>query len=291
MRILVILGVIAEVALLLAGGVYALHRIRERRRSRAAGDTAAPGAGPAERPHRALSGLEGALGWGLPAPLARFLILEPRLWWCFGTWLLRRGPKGPDVFPYHKRSPMGAMLVVVFLTTPVEILLFELLIPVFWIRVLLLVAAVYALFFVLALYASMIVLPHHVTAGGLLIRYGAMAEVWVPFQRILVARAERRDGPRGSLGLPREGLLVDGDQAMFVMGGKTDVTVEFDGALPLTRLRGDYPVLRVHLAVDAPEALLEAIRMGTERLRHPQVPTYTPGVTSIDNEAEASSPR
>jgi len=167
MRILVLLAVIVEAALLLAGGAYALHRVRERRRTHdGREETVAAEEGIGERPQRALAGVEKVLTWGVPLSVARFLILEPRLWWCLGIWATRRGPKGPDVFAYHKRSPMGAMLVVVFLTTPVEILLFELLIPVFWIRVLLLVAAVYALFFVLALYASMIVMPHRVTAGA-----------------------------------------------------------------------------------------------------------------------------
>lgn len=291
MRSLAILGVIVEAVFLLAGGAYALHHVRKRRRAAGAGDEAAAEVGLGERPQRALAGLEKALAWGVPLPVARFLTLEPRLWWCLGTWVLRRGPKGPDVFSYHKRSPMGAMLIVVFLTTPVEVLLFELLIPVFWIRVVLLVAAVYAIFFVLALYASMIVMPHQVTAGGLLLRYGAMAEVWVPFQRILAARAERREGPRGSFGLPREGLLVHGDEALLVMGGKTDVTVEFDRPLLLARLRDDHPVKRVHVAVDAPDALLEAIRLGMELATSPAETSYNPGVTSIGSEAEASSSR
>ncbi|MBU2601852.1 MAG: hypothetical protein KKA32_06750 [Actinobacteria bacterium] len=115
-----------------------------------------------------------------------------------------------------------------------------------------------------------------------------MAEVWVPFQHILDAKAERREGPRSSLGLPREGLSVVGDEALFVMGGKTDVAVEFDHPLPLARLRGDHPVLRLHVAADAPDALLEAIRLGMEQAAGSAGSSYAPGVASIGSEAEAS---
>ncbi len=314
MRTLVILSTLLEAAFLLGGGAYALYRLR-RRRLPGSAQTHSAQAGEGRRPAPVLGRLEKVLTMGLPLPLARLLMAEPRMSWCLGRWVLRRRPRGTNSFSYHKRSLLGAMIVVVLFTTPVEVLLFELLIPVLWIRVALLVAAVYGLFFVVGMYAALVVLPHQITGEGLLLRYGALAELWVPFERIVGATTERREGPRGSLGFSREGLSMAADEASFVMGGRTDLVLDFDRPLPVARLRGDRPVRRVFVAADAPEALLKALRVGMEHmaattLRPPAAqaaptasrqgggeaaradePPYVPGHASSESEAEASSSR
>lgn len=315
MRTVVILSTLLEAVFLLAGGAYALRRLR-RRRLLGSSDTDQRGTGNGQRPAPILGRLEEVLTIGLPLPLARLLMLEPRMWWCLGMWVLRRRPSRTSSFFYHKRSPLGAMIVVVLLTTPVEVLLFELLIPVLWIRVALLVAAVYGLFWVVALYASLIVLPHQITKEGLLVRYGTLVDLWVPFDRIAGARVERLAAPRGSLGFGREGFSMTDDEAWFVMGGRTDLVLDLDRPLPVARLRGDRPVRRVFVAADSPEALMEALLCGMERsaaARAAQVGSahsesgaqrtegvvaaragelpYVPGHASSESDAEASSSR
>jgi hypothetical protein len=58
----------------------------------------------------------------------------------------------------------------------VEILLGELLMPWGWLRLVVLVASVYALVWVFGFYGSMVVLPHRLEAHGLRARCGALAE-------------------------------------------------------------------------------------------------------------------
>lgn len=265
MRTLIILSALAEAALLVGGGAYAYYRLRRRRRPGASDFAEADAALEPPRPPAPLGRLERAMTPGLPRPLVRLLMLEPRLWWCFGVWALRRVPRGPGFFPYRKRSPLGLLILVLLFTTPVEVLLLELLIPIFWIRLLLLVAAIYGLFFIVAVYASLVVLPHVATETGLLVRYGVLAELWAPFDRVARVSAERHEGPRGSLGIPAEGLSLIDEEAWFVVGGRTDVVLEFDRPLALARLRGDRPVRLARLAVDTPEALLEAVEAGRAR--------------------------
>jgi hypothetical protein len=102
-----------------------------------------------------------------PRSVARLVALEPRIWIALFKWAFRRRPLAPNEFSYHKRSAMGAFLALVLLTLPVELLLYEILIPWPVVRWLLLVVSVYAVFWMLGLFASLRVLPYRLDAGGL----------------------------------------------------------------------------------------------------------------------------
>ena len=114
--------------------------------------------------------VEDGLSVLLPRPAARAVALEPRIWVCLGRWLLRRGRLGEGEFPYHKRSAVGVLLIVVVITSPVELLLLELLIPWTWLRWVLLVAGVYMLFWSFGFYASIVTLAHKLESAGLRLR-------------------------------------------------------------------------------------------------------------------------
>ena len=183
-------------------------------------------------------------------------------------------------------------MLVVFFTTPVEVLLLELLIPVLWIRVVLLVAAVYGCFWVVALRASLIVLPHGVTGTGVFIRYGVLAEQFVPFERVTEVRLERHEASRGSLGLAREGAGVEGRCADFVVGGHTDLTLVLDGPLPVLFLRGDRPAHLVRVSADSPADMVDAVLRGMAAAKTAEdSDAQASGIDSSGSDAEASSPK
>jgi hypothetical protein len=189
------------------------------------------------------------------------------MWGCLYRWVTRRRFHHGHEFSYHRRSPLGAVVLVVLFTTPVELLLFELLIPVWWIRLVLLISAVYAVFWLVAYRAATIVLPHDVTDDGVYIRWGLSAEVWVPFGRISDMRLERIAGARGSLGIPREGASAQGGEAAFVVGGRSDLTLELGYDVPVLFLLRDRQTRSVRVAVDEPEKMLEAIAVGMGRVQ------------------------
>ena len=204
--------------------------------------------------------LEDGLAVLLPRPLARLAALEPRLWYCLGRWLARRGRRTAEAgFPYHRRSLVGAILIVAILTAPVEILFFELVIPWPWLRLLLLVAAIYSFVWLLGFYASLVVLPHRLEPGTLHLRYGALAEGRIPYAAIAAAERARRSAPGG-----RDGARVADEGGASVLylavGGRTDLTLRLRESQTFCGLRGPTPpVQTVHLATDDPDRLLRAL--------------------------------
>ena len=148
----------------------------------------------------AWAALEDGLAVLLPRKVARVAAQEPRLWACLAQWALRRRPRQGE-FTYHRRSAVGPLLLAVVFTTPVEVLLFELLIPWSWLRWVLLVAAIYLLFWAFGFYASLVVLPHRLEHSGLRLHYGTFADGYIPYGAIAIADLERRRSPGGGDGL------------------------------------------------------------------------------------------
>lgn len=201
--------------------------------------------------------LEDGLAVLLPRTLARVVALEPRLWVCLGKWVLRRNHLAEGEFHYHKQSPVGPLLLVVLFTAPVEVLLFELLIPWAWLRWLLFIGVVYMLFWAFGFYASLVVLPHHLEPGGIRLRYGALAEGWIPYPDIASVERERRRSPGGGDGLR---LQREQNAAYLVVGGRTDVTLRLRTPRVLYGMLGPTaPVTTVYVAVDNPDHLVREL--------------------------------
>ena len=244
--LLVVFAAVGE-ALIVFLVVWRLRAGRLRRRSNAplSGDTGGP------------SVIEETLAGLLPLPLARFAAAELLLWWYLARWICRR-PVPAGSHSYHRRSPLGPLLVVVALTTPVELLLLELLLPWNRVRWLLAFAAVYGVVWVFGLYASMTQLQHRVEESGVRIHYGLLNEAFVPYAAITEIKIERVR----ATGMT-EGLRVDGEEhrAHVYVGSRTDVTFVLAAPISIRTLRGSTPpVTRLSLAADDPENLVEDLR-------------------------------
>lgn len=234
-----------EGLLTVAAGIQAIQAIRRFRRQRAAGQ-------------RWLDAFEVALAVTMPQRLARLLTLELRLWLCLIRWLARRSRPDTYAFTYRTRSNLGALVVLGLVTSPAEILLFELLIPWPWLRWTLLVLSIYALFWVLGLYASLVVLPHAVTDEGLWLRYGLLNEVFIPFAAIAVVQVAPRTAPNH-----HDGLSVDRAErtAFLAVGGRTDVTIVLRQPHAFRTAFGySAPVETIHVAVDHPQRLVNVLQ-------------------------------
>ena len=199
--VVVVVGI--EVLLLLVAARQIAVAVRRYRRDRAGGLDL-------------WEALEGGLAVLLPRRIARLAALEPLLWICLGRWLLRRHHASDSEFSYHKDSIVGPFLVVVLFTTPVEVLLFELLIPWAWVRWMLLVGAIYMLFWVFGFYASLVVLSHRLEATGMRLHYGVLADGRIPYAEIAGVEREGLRSPGG-----RDGLRVAREEnaAYLAVGG------------------------------------------------------------------------
>src|SRR5262249_21052687 len=142
--------------------------------------------------------IEDGLAVVLPRPVARLVALEPCLWSSLAIWLFRRHAPGPDEFSYRKRSIVAALVTILAVTTPVELLLVELLIPWAWLRWILLIAGIYALIWTFAYYASLVVLPHRLAETGLELHYGFLASVTVPYADLEQVELAPRRSPTGT---------------------------------------------------------------------------------------------
>ncbi|HYO50485.1 MAG TPA: hypothetical protein VEW94_11605 [Chloroflexia bacterium] len=192
-----------------------------------------------------------------PRTVARVVALEPRIWIALFKWAFRRRSLAPNEFSYHKRSAMGAFLALVLMTLPVELLLYEILIPWPIVRWILLVVSVYAVFWLLGLFASLRVLPYRLDAGGLRIRYGVLADGFVPYDIISAVELQRRKSP------DQEGLRVEEEEAAAYLaaGGRTDLTLHLREPIALHGLLKPHPPVRtIHLAADRPDALASELR-------------------------------
>ncbi|HEU4792059.1 MAG TPA: hypothetical protein VFS96_00205, partial [Nitrolancea sp.] len=212
--------------------------------------------------------LEEGLTVFFPRKVARIISLEPRLWVYLGQWIFRRRPPSPDEFAYRKRSIMGVLLIVAVLTAPGEILLWEILIPWNWLRLVLLILSLYALLWIFAFYASLVVLPHRLKLEVALLHFGALAEGKIPYSSIDSVKVDERKAPDG-----REGIRLSPDKttAYIGVGGKTDVTIQLREPLALSGLVGPTsPVITVCIAADEPERLARelGVRIGEESGSH-----------------------
>ncbi len=237
--------VLVEGALTVVAGVQAIHVVRRFRHQRAAG-------------RGGVEAFEDALTVLMPRRLVRLVALELRLWICLGRWLFRRYRTNEREFSYRKRSIVPALVVLVILTAPVEILILELLIPWAWLRWGLLALAIYGMIWVIGLYASLVVLPHRAADDGLCIRYGLLSEAFIPFSEVVDIQVAPRKVPAG-----RDGLRVVEEEgaAYLAVGGRTDVTLTLRRPQSFRTAFGrTAPVDTLHIAVDEPQRLCEAVR-------------------------------
>ena len=232
--------VVVEVLLLLTGGTLLLSAVREYQKNRASG-------------FDGWKALENGIVILLPRLAARIMVSELRLFCCLIKWTFRRTRLREGEFSYHRRSMTGPLVLMVVLVSPVEVLVIELLLqallPLLWLRVLVLLLGVYFVFWILGFYASRIVLPHRFEEAGLRLYHGIFAEGFIPYEEIRNSEKGRRKAPEWG-----DGLQIDGDEAFLAVGGKTDVSLELGSPRSLNGFfRTTGPVGTLHLGVDDPE--------------------------------------
>ena len=162
---------------------------------------------------------------------------------------------------------MRVFLIIAVLTAPGEILLWEILIPWNWLRLVLLLS-LYALLWVFAFYGSLSSLPHRLTSDLALLHFGALAEGRIPYASIDSIEVDQRKAPNG-----REGLRLSPDRstAYLAVGGRTDVTIHLREPVTISGLLGPIsPVTMVCVAADEPERLARelGVRIGEETGSH-----------------------
>jgi hypothetical protein len=233
-----------EGVLLLAAGVQLVRVALRYRRERANGRDIS-------------TALEEGFAVLLPRKAARLLALEPRVWLCAARWMLRRRPRGPDVFAYSRNSLAVVVVALTFLSAPVELLLAELLIPWSWLRILLLALGIYGAVWVLGYAGSLSVLPHRLATTGVYLRHGFLAEAYIPYAAIAEVRLEQRASPNG-----RDGCIIDPNTrtAYLAVGGNTHATLRLRAPQTLRRILMDtLPVTTICIAVDEPQRFTEAL--------------------------------
>ena len=241
LRDAVLILVAVEVLLLLTGGTLLLSAVREYRRNRAAG-------------FDGWRAFESGIAVLLPRLVSRLIVSELRLFYCLILWAMRRTQLREGEFSYHKRSTMDMLILMVVLVTPVEILVIELLLqaflPLLWLRILLFLLAVYAVFWLLGFHASRIILPHRFEETGLRLRHGIFGEGFIPYAELRNVDRSNRKAPEWG-----DGLQIAGDEAYLAICGRTDITLGIRSTVSLQGfLRKTEPVGTVHLAVDEPKA-------------------------------------
>lgn len=211
--------------------------------------------------------LEAAISEEVGNRFAKVAILEAKLWCSLATWMLRR-PLPAGSFGYGRNSLAWGLVAVVLVSSPAEIFLFHLLLPWEWLKMLTLILAVYGLFWIIGYAASMSRFPHVVSDRALLVRFGAMDDVVIPWPIILSVEVNRKKFPAAASGVHA------GDQpseAAFGANGETQLLVQLQSPVTLQKAFRKIAGVRViRVATDEPDCLEAAIR---SRLRSADLDT------------------
>jgi hypothetical protein len=210
--------------------------------------------------------LEDGLSLVLPRTVARLAVKEPRLFFCLFRWAFRMVRPTNDEFAYHKRSLLRAIMPLLAVSAPVELAVVHVLAlafsPWWWLKWVLLVLGVYATLWLLGLYASLVALPHRCEEKGVRLRYGLLAEGFIPYADILDMVGTPRKAPH-----PGDGLscVPEEDALYLATGGKTDAALRLRAPRSLRGfLKETGPASRIHLAVEEPDRLVRELRRRIE---------------------------
>ncbi|MGI5215403.1 hypothetical protein [Plantactinospora sp. CA-290183] len=162
-----------------------------------------------------------AAGTVLPRPVVT--LLRHELGGLMSVILLLRGRKDvpADATVIQYGTAHKAFLMVMMVLAPLEILVVELLVPWAWLRILLLVLAIYGVGWLFALYAGLHTRPHYVDDQHLVLRMGHLAAVSVDVGSLRAVRRESHDGYKGLVSVTHDVVAVPG-----MSGTALTVTVE-----------------------------------------------------------------
>ena len=210
--------------------------------------------------------LEDGLSLVLPRTAARLIVKEPRLFACLLRWTFRRVRLAEGEFSYHRRSVLRALMPLLVVSAPMELLVVHVLALAFspwgWLKWALLVLGVYATFWLLGLYASLVALPHRLEETGLRLRHGILAEGFVPYNEIDEVVQTARKAPVSEDGLSH----ASAEDALYLAtDSKTDLTLRLKTLHSVTGfLKESDPACLLHLTADDPERFVRQIRQRIE---------------------------
>lgn len=199
--------------------------------------------------------LEDTLAVLVPRRLARWLLLDPRLFGCLAGWLLRRHRRIPGGYGYSSQSTrilFGTFIGLLALEGGLTDLVLRLLLPgTPWPWLATLVDG-YALLWLAGIAAAVPMRPHLLTATQLRVRDGVFHELVVARAAIRAARPVSSD--RGGL---RSGIRRDGDDLLVAYGAPT-VRLALDPRLPpvLDGRPADPPPRTLTITVADPQRFL-----------------------------------
>lgn len=248
--VIVIVGV--ELLLALVAGTRIVAAVRVVRSSRASGIDGWAAA-------------EDGLARLVPRPVARAILIEPRLLACLVRWLTGRHGASPAT-TFHYRRSMGLLIWACFVLALVEGAIVELVLtlvlphsPWPWVS---LGLHIYGLVWLAGFYASMVTRPHRLGEHGLWLRDSVFKEVVVPYAAITNARSQ----VYANTG--RSGFKVTDHSALLAYGDATvSVTLDPSHCLQVNGESTSTPINVIRFTVDDSQAFVRALDQAQQRQR------------------------
>lgn len=220
--------------------------------------------------------LEDGLSLVLPRTATRLMLKEPQLFACLLRWTFSRVRLTESEFSYHRRSVLRALMPLLVVSAPMELIVVHVLALAFspwgWLKWALLVLGIYATLWLLGLYASLVTLPHRLEKTGLRLRHGILAQGFVPYKEIDEVVRTARKAPTSGDGLSQ----APAEDALYLAtDSKTDLTLHLNTPHSVTGfLKESDPACLLHLAAEDPERFVRQIRqcVGTKRRPPSQKP-------------------
>ncbi len=195
--------------------------------------------------------------------LGRALRAELRVYSSIGRAIARRPavPPGGTGIGYHR--PVMTVLIVFIVLSAVEIPIIDLIVH-RWpaVRIGFLILGIWGLTWMIGLLCAMLLRPHAVAPGGILIRGGLEIDVTIPWSAVASVAINRRiDEPKQ----PRVTERPNGWEYAERVQNETNIVIELEQPyavrLPgLAPRGGEHLVTSVRIWADDPRALLDAAR-------------------------------
>ena len=192
----------------------------------------------------------------IPRRAARLVLFEVHAWGALGKLTRKRRHRSGLEFPYASDMTllMGVLLGLTVVETPVLAFLGALLLPWSWLKVVLIVLELYAVWFVASTWAALITYPHAIRGQALHLRVGLLGGMVIPVREIESAFPAHRQWP-GFLG-----PLLKNATAAFPVAGSTEIVLHLSQPAVVWRvISRDVPVTQVHVHADDPRRMLDML--------------------------------
>lgn len=164
--------------------------------------------------------------------------------------LIRRRPQGEEYFGAH--SPLTPVVWIFGFLSIVEAILVHLLVPIVWLRWVILILSVYAMLVFIGFYRSLSTNPHRIRGNTVDINSGVRCRIHTPVDNIAQAR-RCMPGEGGSVTL-KEGTL------RIPVLSQVNTVVEFKEEVPIEDMvLGTPPIKKVEFYVDNRDEFLKKL--------------------------------